>query len=651
MGQESVLLVDDDAPIRRMLERTLAAEGYRVEAAPDGGAALAAVERSMPDAIVLDVTMPGLDGLAVTRRLRDKGHAVPILLLTARDALHERVAGLDAGADDYLVKPFEVEELAARVRALLRRNQPPGEQLAFADLTLEPASRNRAARGPRALPHGPGGGAAGAAHAQPARGRHARGRPRARLGRRGRGERERRRPLRRLPAPQARGPAAHPHRARRRLPARRVSRFSLRARLALGAVAAIAVAVAVLGVAVTARLDRQLDDALDDALQARAVEVARLAATTPAVLSEPGSLEGRLGGSPLFVQVVDHRGRIVARSSGLGSRVLPDTGAARTARVGRAAGFGDDALGTDAVRLYAAPLGELSRGPAAGGAVIVAGTTAAIDTTLDTTRRFVVVSAIAAALVAGLLAVVLAAGALRPLRRLSEGARRIERSGDAAARLPAPAARDEVGELAQTLNAMLASLERARAAERRFVADASHELRTPLTALRGNAAYVARHGADPAALADLEADAARLGALLDDLLALAREDACRAAAGEPVDLAALARAAAAAEPAVRLGALDGRPSSAARRPPWSGRSATSSPTRASTARRAARSSWPRAATAGRRGSAWPTRARASRPASRPTPSSASGAGAAPAARALGWASRSCARSPSVTAAV
>ena len=336
-----------------------------------------------------------------------------------------------------------------------------------------------------------------------------------------------------------------------------MSRFSLRARLALGAVAAIAVAVAVLGVAVTARLDRQLDDALDDALQARAVEVARLAATTPAVLSEPGSLEGRLGGSPLFVQVVDRRGRIVARSSGLGSRVLPDTGAARTARVGRAAGFGDDALGTDAVRLYAAPLGELSRGPAAGGAVIVAGTTAAIDTTLDTTRRFVVVSAIAAALVAGLLAVVLAAGALRPLRRLSEGARRIERSGDAAARLPAPAARDEVGELAQTLNAMLASLERARAAEQRFVADASHELRTPLTALRGNAAYVARHGADPAALADLEADAARLGALLDDLLALAREDASAPAAGEPVDLAALARAAAAAEPAVRLGALDG----------------------------------------------------------------------------------------------
>ena len=134
---EAVLLVDDDAPILRMLERTLAAEGYEVVALPDGGAALAQVERSVPDAIVLDVAMPGLDGLAVTRRLREKGLAVPILLLTARDALSERVAGLDAGADDYLVKPFEVEELTARVRALLRRNHPPGEQLAYADLALE----------------------------------------------------------------------------------------------------------------------------------------------------------------------------------------------------------------------------------------------------------------------------------------------------------------------------------------------------------------------------------------------------------------------------------------------------------------------------------------------------------------------------------
>jgi two-component system, OmpR family, response regulator MprA len=138
MAEAAVLLVDDDAPIRRMLERTLTAEGYAITAVADGGAALAQVERSLPDVIVLDVAMPGLDGLAVTRRLRAKGLVVPILLLTARDALHERVEGLDAGADDYLVKPFEVEELAARIRALMRRNHPPGETLAHADLVLEP---------------------------------------------------------------------------------------------------------------------------------------------------------------------------------------------------------------------------------------------------------------------------------------------------------------------------------------------------------------------------------------------------------------------------------------------------------------------------------------------------------------------------------
>ena len=150
MPEVAVLLVDDDAPILRMLERTLGAEGYTVAAVPDGGAALAHVERSVPDVIVLDVAMPGVDGLSVTRRLRSKGLAVPILLLTARDALSERVAGLDAGADDYLVKPFEVEELTARVRALLRRNAPPGERLAFADLVLEPETGD-ARRAGRAL--------------------------------------------------------------------------------------------------------------------------------------------------------------------------------------------------------------------------------------------------------------------------------------------------------------------------------------------------------------------------------------------------------------------------------------------------------------------------------------------------------------------
>jgi two-component system, OmpR family, response regulator MprA len=143
----AILVVDDDPPIRRMLERTLTAEGYGVGAAPDGGAALVAIERSVPDLVVLDVTMPGLDGLALCRRLRAKGLAVPILLLTARDAVADRVAGLDAGADDYLVKPFAAEELLARVRALLRRGREPTEVLACADLVLDLRARSASRAG------------------------------------------------------------------------------------------------------------------------------------------------------------------------------------------------------------------------------------------------------------------------------------------------------------------------------------------------------------------------------------------------------------------------------------------------------------------------------------------------------------------------
>ncbi len=139
--QAAVLVVDDDEPIRRMLERTLAAEGYGVSTAPDGGTALASIEQAMPDLVVLDVGLPDLDGLAVCRRLRGQGLALPILLLTARDAIPDRVAGLDAGADDYLVKPFAPEELLARTRALLRRGEEPPEVLAFDDLLFDVQAR------------------------------------------------------------------------------------------------------------------------------------------------------------------------------------------------------------------------------------------------------------------------------------------------------------------------------------------------------------------------------------------------------------------------------------------------------------------------------------------------------------------------------
>jgi two-component system, OmpR family, response regulator MprA len=150
VGGERVLVADDDPPLRRMLKRSLTAEGFEVTVAVDGPGALVEAERAVPDVIVLDVAMPAIDGLSVCRRLRDRGLATPILMLTARDAVADRVAGLQAGADDYLVKPFAIEELVARLRALTRRGLGAYRLLTYADLTLDTQART-AARGGRAI--------------------------------------------------------------------------------------------------------------------------------------------------------------------------------------------------------------------------------------------------------------------------------------------------------------------------------------------------------------------------------------------------------------------------------------------------------------------------------------------------------------------
>jgi two-component system response regulator MprA len=136
-----VLVVDDDRGIRDALRRTLSFAGYEVRSAEDGDSALEQIATSPPDAVVLDVCMPGPDGLEVCRRVRRLGNRVPILMLTGRDAVSERIAGLDVGADDYMTKPFDVGELKARLRALLRRSEPQAgaEAPAFAELRLDPA--------------------------------------------------------------------------------------------------------------------------------------------------------------------------------------------------------------------------------------------------------------------------------------------------------------------------------------------------------------------------------------------------------------------------------------------------------------------------------------------------------------------------------
>src|SRR6185312_8678607 len=141
MDRMRILIVDDDRALRDALRRALVLGGYDIVPVEDGESALAEVARSEPDAVVLDIGLPDIDGLEVCRRLRGAGNRVPVLMLTARDAVADRIDGLDAGADDYLVKPFDVGELKARLRALLRRSGGEGDPdaLTFCELRLDSA--------------------------------------------------------------------------------------------------------------------------------------------------------------------------------------------------------------------------------------------------------------------------------------------------------------------------------------------------------------------------------------------------------------------------------------------------------------------------------------------------------------------------------
>lgn len=148
-----ILIVDDDPSLTGALRRTLSYEGYHVSAATNGENALAQIRLKSPDLIILDLMLPGIDGLEICRRLRGAGEQVSILMLTARDTVADRVAGLETGADDYLIKPFATEELLARIKALLRRSNPADvarDILHYADLELDTATR-QARRGERAI--------------------------------------------------------------------------------------------------------------------------------------------------------------------------------------------------------------------------------------------------------------------------------------------------------------------------------------------------------------------------------------------------------------------------------------------------------------------------------------------------------------------
>ena len=298
---------------------------------------------------------------------------------------------------------------------------------------------------------------------------------------------------------------------------------SLQARAIAAAALAILIALVIVGVGVDLLVSRQLHRSLDRTLRQRAVEVSQLSASAPALLTTPGALDSPIGGTQLVVEVVDRRGRIVARSLSLGGRVLPTAPLVRSAIDRGRTGYADTRLGDEQLRVYTAPLADFG-GPAAGGAVVVGASTHDLNDTLASLHLFVLVSGLIAAALAALAVALLLRRALRPLGRLASAAAEIERTGDPRRRLPEPDSADEVGQLAATLNAMLGGLERARDAERRFLVDASHELRTPLTALRGNVAYLARRGATPELVADLARDAERLARLADDLLVVSREE-------------------------------------------------------------------------------------------------------------------------------
>ena len=328
---------------------------------------------------------------------------------------------------------------------------------------------------------------------------------------------------------------------------------SLRARIALAATAAILAAVVLFAVVTVLLVNHQLRGSLDTALRQRALQVAQLAISAPAVLNSPGALEGPSSGRQIVVQVLDAHGRLVARSLALGAQLLPQDALERAARLRGRAGVETVDVGGQPLRMFAAPIPEADT-PASGGVVLVASDTSDIAHTTGSLGAAVALSGAGVVVLAAIAAAALTRRGLRPLSRLADAAGEIERTADPSRRLPDPALADEVGQLTGVLNRMLASLEQARAGERRFLADASHELRTPVTALLGNVDYAARHGADAEVLADLRHDAERLARLVDSLLVLERAGAPGGGGHEPVALDELARSVAAER--VVLGTVD-----------------------------------------------------------------------------------------------
>src|SRR5256885_3950135 len=476
-----LLVIEDDTKLAALLQRGLTENGNAVDIAGRGEDALWMAAAHEYDAVVLDVMLPDLDGFATCDALRKAGVWSPILMLTARDSVEDRIAGLDAGADDYLTKPFSIAELRARIRALVRRGaveRPAviGRRSAARSGDAPSVARQRGGATVRQ-----GVRPARAVHASPGRGRLPARSARARLGHRLREPLERDhglRPLRAREDPPSVRSACDRGRAGGRLPTtggRRLRRVSIRLRLAFAFALAMAVVLAVGGLLLYQHLQSSLDRTLNQSLRARATDVAALVSQADQGLSQSPVLANDGRG---FAQILDRRGRIFDQTPGLRRRpVLPPRVVARASvsplYVGRAH------LDGESVRLFARPV----RAQGQRLTVVVGSSLETRDDALLTLRNELLVGGPAALLLASVAGYLVAGAALRPVERMrlraaEISARRLHE------RLPVVRSRDEIWRLGETLNAMLGRLETSLERERSFVADASHELRTPLAHVR-----------------------------------------------------------------------------------------------------------------------------------------------------------------------
>ena len=524
-----MLVVEDDARMAAAIGRGLRYEGLIVDVVGDGLEALARIGAIEYEAVVLDVMLPGMDGVETCRRLRERAHWVPVLMLTARDAVEDRVRGLDGGADDYMTKPFSLAELTARLRALARRGQAERPAVLEAGpLRLDPATRQVSLDGEpvelsarefallEAFMRRPGqvltqgqllDAAWDAGYEQRSNVVEVYVRYlRRKLG----GGRDRDRARRRLPAAPGR---------------RRMSRVPIRVRLAALVALAMMLVLAGVGLFVYLRVADDLDESLDTTLEARAAAVA---ASGRAAAGSPGDAEDG------FALLLAADGRVLERTGGAEGAVLTRAELARAASDDVEAEREIDGVdGT--TRLLAERHGST--------VVVVGQSLDDRDETLAALAGSFALGAPIAALVVALLGYALAAAGLRPVERMRARAAGVSLEAPAEP-LPLPAAHDEIHRLGTTLNEMLDRLRGSYDRERRFVADASHELRTPVAVIKAELEGALRRApADPDLRESLTAavdECDRLAQLAEDLLVLARSgDGALAVRPAPLDPAEL----------------------------------------------------------------------------------------------------------------